>query len=498
MRYFLLLFLLFSGFSSAYTFRLEAYGDTYPSATAACDGFKSKQVIQQQYPSSAVLSGGPINYACDVRYFNSGMSQIASSAITRTGQSCPSNGTFDPLLGVCNSPPALDGTVCFDDAIPPPRVIQNGICTNLASSTPQTQCKYFAGTGNVQTRTFWVYEGSGDSTDLTVQNLQDKTGCEIAPTSDIKPEADCKYFPPTPAVPYFVEGVLSPGVSQPGTYRCKASSALTGNYIAPSNSSGLKPADTICADPGSPACSLPDLNKSEQKPCTYTTDSKGNQVCTSSKFEATQGKTKCGFVGSEFKCSEDLKKATGAGLSIATKVETKTQPDGKIKEVKTDVQTATNCKGTDCTTKTTTTTTTTIKSSGGATESVSGTCTGDNCPDKNTNPDGDGDGFGDCTGSDCGEGEGGGKNDWYTPGEDTYSSVIQDFATAVSGIPVVAGVDNFLTFTPSGACPVYTADVWVFSVRLDQWCSDSTIPWDLIKAIILGCCAFLAFRIAFT
>lgn len=232
----------------------------------------------------------------------------------------------------------------------------------------------------------------------------------------------------------------------------------------------------------------------DEKPCVYSQDG-ASQICQSSVNNEKEGQF-CGEVNGVKTCVDF--KPTKNGIVIDTKVDTETKPDGSKVVTKTDTATKTVCKGAnDCTSTTTKTTTTTNIDANGNTTGVSGSCTGEGCPDKNTNPDGDGDGFGDCTGSDCGEEEGGGSNDWYTPGEDTYASVIEDFSSTVSGLPVVAGVDNFLTFTPSGACPVYNADVWVFSVRLDQWCTESLVPWELIKAVILGCCAFFAFRIAF-
>jgi len=62
--------------------------------------------------------------------------------------------------------------------------------------------------------------------------------------------------------------------------------------------------------------------------------------------------------------------------------------------------------------------------------------------------------------------------------------------------PVVSGLDNFLTVSVGGSCPVWQVSVWVFDIRLDQWCQ-SGIPWELIRAVVLACAAFLAFRIAF-
>ena len=462
LRYLFLSFaLLFSLSSNAedYYWKQNTSSVKHPSALAAAqyvvDQRKLSSPSQTNHRIGSTRWQGAAQFQFCILYSTSPTNHENNcwNSVYRYGNGCPVDSVYNTTTGSCDSA-ALDGSVCSDESVPPPRVNQGGVCVSLNSSLPQTQCKYYAGTGGV--RQFWMYETSGGPPKAEV--MQNKDGCEVSTAEGFKPESDCKYFPPTPAVPYFSEGVLVPGVSQPGAYKCKASTVLTGNYTPPATGSGQKPSDTICADPGSPACTLKDLEKKkEQKPCTYTTDSQGNQVCVSSKFEASEGKTKCGFVGSEFKCSEDLNKAVGEGISIATKVETKPQPDGKTKVTKTDVQTATSCKGIICTTKTTTTTTTTIKDGTGVTESVSGTCTGDNCPDKNGNPDGDGDGFGDCTGDDCGEVSGQALQTPELQDVDGYQETTQKFYGRAKSSPLLSAVSDINAPT-AGVAPNFQSD----------------------------------------
>lgn len=455
-----IIFLISSpAFSADYTWSSPAGGNVFLStALAACkvkDGQQwSTPGTRWQYVSMTFVGSAQYpEYQCRYNTYNAdgsiAMSNYRLGNTVRSGTTCTLPAVYDPATYGCKLPDPLEGTVCFVESVTPPRVMQGGQCINLGTAKPETQCKYFAGSGGV--RSFYMYETPGGPPQA--QPMQDKHGCEVSTAEGFKPEAECKYLPPTPAVPYYSEGVLVPGIAQPGAYKCKASTVLTGNYTPPSNSNGQKPADTICADPGSPACTLAKLEKkTDQKPCTYTTDSAGNQVCVSSKFDATEGKTKCGFVGSEFKCSEDLNKAVGEGISIATKVETKPQPDGKTKVTKTDVQTATSCKGSTCTTKTTTTTTTTIKDGNGTTESVTGVCTGDNCPDKNGNPDGDGDGFGDCTGAECGEGSGKSLTTPELEEVDGYQLTTQKFFNRAKSAPLLSAVGNVQAPT-GGAAP---------------------------------------------
>lgn len=283
-----------------------------------------------------------------------------------------------------------------------------------------------------------------------------------------------------------------------GSYRCK----VTGKYNGDYNPNGTNSPDGFCPTgdcteaPDTPEVPSPTPSEfNDTQPCIYGSDGQGGLTCTSSTKNEKEGSSQCGTVNGTHTCISKAPQYNG--IEIVSNVQSQTNPDGSTTTTKTDTATSTTCKNIgDCTTSSTTTTSTTTKNGAGETTSVSGSCTGAQCPDENTNPDGDGDGLGDCVGGECGEGEGGGA-DWYEPGEDTYQSVIEAYADRIADTPVLSGVSNFLTFTPSGACPVYTVDTWVFSIRLDQWCSGSTIPWELIQAVILAAAAFFAFRIAF-
>ena len=273
-----------------------------------------------------------------------------------------------------------------------------------------------------------------------------------------------------------------------GSYSCRGTGYYTGQACGASPEVG----DSTSSEDPQPQ------TYTENKPCNYTTDSSGAQVCTSEKKEEKEGQY-CGEVNGVKKCVDA--KPTNNGVIVDTKVTTTTNSNGTTTTTKTDTATTSKCTGIgQCTSSTTTTTTTIIKDGNGNTTSTSGSCTGANCPDSNTNPDGDGDGFGDCVDGNCGEGEGEGESigaqDWYEPVEDTYGSVIQAFVNRLSDAPVISGIDNFLALNPGGSCPIWTIDVWVFHAVLDQWCSNA-INWAFIKAIVLAVAAMMAFRIAF-
>ena len=232
---------------------------------------------------------------------------------------------------------------------------------------------------------------------------------------------------------------------------------------------------------------------SKEEPCQYIQGADGVLRCDSEFTTQKEGQF-CGEVNGVKTCVDA--KPTKNGVEISTEVKTETDADGGTTTTKTDTATHTECKGVnDCKSTTTTTTTTIKKDAQGNTSSVTGTCTGPACADKDTNPDSDGDGYGDCVTGDCSSSGGSGEG-WYEAGEDTYASVLGDFRDRVSDLPVTNGVGNFLSFNPSGSCPGSTKQVWVFTVQLDQWCGND-IPWSLIASVILGAAAMMSFRIAF-
>lgn len=138
----------------------------------------------------------------------------------------------------------------------------------------------------------------------------------------------------------------------------------------------------------------------ETKPCNYQLAADGTKSCVATENTEKEGQV-CGTVSATGQQICVDKQPSKNGLSIATVVKTETLPDGTTKTTKTDTATVTKCTGIlDC--KTSTTTVTTVSNGNGT---VSSSCKGENCPDKNTNPDADGDGFGDCVKGPCGEGE---------------------------------------------------------------------------------------------
>lgn len=362
------------------------------------------------------------------------------ATITKYGNECPANTQYNPETGECAAPEAP----CADKA-----GVEEGF--SKAGTAP---------------------DGFGFISSSGMFGTQ-RQGCKGGCATEI------------------VDVRLQGKVKVSGAYYVRGTAVYTGQQCATTGTGDQIDEDTNDSTD-------PETVK-EEVPCVYSTVG-GKQVCESKKSEETEGRH-CGTVNGVQTCVPTAPAKNG--VDIRTEVTTETHADGSTTTTKKDTATATTCKGiNNCTTKTATTTTTTKKNANGSTTSVGSTCTGSACPNKTTDPDGDGDGLGDCaagTGTQCGSGTGGpggGEGqDWYTPGDDTFESVLTQFAAAVKQTPIASQTTNFLTFRASGGCPRWSVSVWVFDIDIDQLCSGD-IPWAAIRAVILAAAAFLSFRIA--
>jgi len=144
--------------------------------------------------------------------------------------------------------------------------------------------------------------------------------------------------------------------------------------------------------------------------------------------------------------------------------------------------------------------TTTIKDGTGNTESASGTCSGPHCPDKNTNPDGDGDGFGDCTGTDCGDEEGAAVAGPATPEleeQDTYAETTQKFINRAKAAPLVSGISG-ISMPAGGSCNIGAAQTWFGSIDFSSFCELAPQILAGLRYLFLAIWAWAAIRLFFT
>lgn len=269
-----------------------------------------------------------------------------------------------------------------------------------------------------------------------------------------------------------------------GAYTCRGTAYYTGQSCA---TTGIS---TEIQDNTSQLPLPTPQTINDEKPCVYSQDG-ASQVCQSSVNNEKEGQF-CGEVNGVKTCVDS--KPTKNGIVIDTKVDTETKPDGSKVVTKTDTATKTVCKGANqCTTTTTVTTTTTNIDGNGNTTGVSGSCTGEACPDKNTNPDGDGDGFGDCTGDDCGEGAGGSFQTPEFEEAPTIAETTGAFIDRVESSPILSTVSS-IGLNGQGSCSMGSASTSIGTISASSICDNS--HWlDPLYFIFLAIHALAAVRV---
>lgn len=264
--------------------------------------------------------------------------------VTRAGDSCPSDTTFNVETGMCEGePPSL--------------------CESLSGTSFPFNKSGTAGDGYVSLSADGKFGGAQQSACYS--------GC-VANTADQK----CT-------------------TRVTGAYFCQGTGYYTGAECGSGGTSEVE--ESPVPDYPEPETFL------EDKPCIPVANPDGSTTCTSEKSVEKEGQH-CGTFNGERICSDSQPSKNKVDIKTDTSV--KTNADGSKTTTKTDTATVTKCNGTSCTTTTTTTKTTTNTDSAGNNTGTTGTCKGPDCPDKNGNPDGDGDGFGDCIGGECEEGSG--------------------------------------------------------------------------------------------
>lgn len=271
-----------------------------------------------------------------------------------------------------------------------------------------------------------------------------------------------------------------------GSYTCRGVAYYTGQGCDSSGSG----TDVIGADTETPEPEPQVI--SEEKPCQYVEQADGTLACDSQKSTEKEGQS-CGTVNGVRKCVDAP--PTKNGIDIRTEVTSESLADGGTKTTKTDVATITKCSGINqCTTTTTTNTTTTTTDPSGKVTQVGGTCSGPACPDENTNPDGNGDGLGDCVvsgGPECSDGD-----DEYPELEegDDFGEATDKFLTRVEGSPLVSAVSG-LQFAAGGSCSFNSFSVPMLGTLSFQpmcaWAADWFAP---LRAILLALWALVAIR----
>lgn len=406
--------------------------------------------------------------------------------VTLGGDSCTKPAVFNPSEGSCVLPLLSDGEWCSAPGQTTTKtfIMSNGACVAPTDAALKDQCKAYSKSpdSGAAVVTSWKWPANDSEELRNPQKAANKIGCEIQLLQDIS----CKTFPPS------VDPLT--GYASEKTLKCKTNSVLTGN-VAPDPKG--TPAGSQCQ--GDECTIEPPAELKEQKPCTYVYDAEGRKTCSSWAFTGKEGAEQCGTVGGVFSCKNDLPKATGKGLSIGTVIDEKPNPDGSKTTTKTDTAKQTVCLANACTTTTTINKTTSIHGADGSLQSTTGTCTGALCASGGKG-DADGDGLGDCKGTDCGEEEGGSSAPPAMPElekEDTYGETTSKFITRIKSAPLVAGI-SAIALPQGGSCSIGSAQTWFGSIDFSVFCQLAPQILASLRYLFIAIWAWAAIRLFFT
>jgi hypothetical protein len=485
--------LLFSSFSFSadYYWRLPT-GHTGGSPSAACGAYVSSLTPRQGFNPSLtnVVMSSQTMGECVIK-------DVGNISVGRNGDSCPNSQTYDPSKYSCTFPAASDGEWCIHPSAPqagPVFIISGGVCVAPVEATKKAQCKAYSKdpvTKNPVVTT-WRYPTNSSAEARNPQKASDAIGCELQLTTDV----ECKTFPAEISKTQFnPDG--SPYTTEK-TLRCKTNATLTGEVAK--NQTG-SPTGTKCGNGDAECVIEPPKELKEEKPCTYQYDIEGRKTCTSWNFKGKEGAEKCGHINGQFVCKNDVPKAVGKGLSIATTISEKSNADGTKTVEKTDVAKQTTCVGSGpgaCQTLITTNKSTTINGADGKPISTTGSCSGASCA-TDKNPDGNGDGLGDCTGDKCDDGEGsqGGITKPEFAKQDNYGEATQKFYNRVKTSPLIGGL-SAIQIPTGGTCNIGSAKTFFGSIDLNSFCVIAPTILQPLRYLFLAIWAWAAIRLFFT
>lgn len=384
-------------------------------------------------------------------------------------------GTCSPAPGgdTCtgNSPP-LTGFGHIKD--------NTGACVDFTRADTPSQCKSLAGAGTGFRNVQISFDGNGNPQTpppLTVM------GCEAA----VLDSSHCKMAPVRCA-----DG--NKLCMQSSINKCKVAVTFTGavgGSGVPLKLSGGPGDDGVCP-PGQSCEPLVPPNQNQSSPCNYVADGEGRMVCDSNKWNAVPGQNNCGMVNGKFGCYG--KAPTSNGINIGTKITTTPNAGGGSTTTKDDTHTVVKCVGAgSCTTSVTNTKTTVVKNGNGVTTGTTTTCTGPACP-SGGNPDGDGDGFGDCVGGEGECSEDGGPSAGTNPELEevpSFGDSINTFKGKVAGSPIPSALSGFRAPT-GGSCPTGTASTFIGDFEYSEHCALVAQQQDLISFVAKLLWSFLA------
>ncbi|MBL4858904.1 MAG: hypothetical protein JKY36_06895 [Erythrobacter sp.] len=482
-RFYIALYILilssafYSGVSLAEDYYWQIGSDTQtrgetPDSSCSKLASKNGRTYQLQY------SGGS-TAAC---YLYMGPVFISQHSVVRQGSGCTLPSIYNPTTGGCEAPQEPGGEKCGDHVIAgvtiPKITTASGECVPFYDADKPSQCEHLS--KSTRTTTVYVeYDGEGNPIPPPPVISQ---GC-VATVIDV---SHCK----APATPK--PGTITLG---PPAQRCKVGVSFSGE-VADGDAPSFVPSATspdVC--PEGESCDVPDEPViTDRKPCSYYADGEGMVSCQSSDYRGVPGEsTNCGsFNNAEWNCNY-TKQPSSNGVSIDTKVETKSNPDGGTTTTKTDIRTDVNCTGVNsCQSVTTKTTNVTIKDGNGNTTSSETKCEGAKCGTGIGKGDGTGTGDGDCI-VDCGEEEVGGD----LPGNDEvagFGESLTSFYARAGNSPVFAAVQG-IAMPSGGSCNFGSATIPVIGSISFNWVCQNADLFDPLYYVMLAIWALAAVRV---
>ncbi|WP_236208482.1 hypothetical protein [Pseudomonas tohonis] len=496
MKKYIVAVILFAVSSHAYSRDYFWYLNSiiFPAGPAAyC---KSLEISNEYARSEVHSSSGFVSdtvYKCAIQIVWPEISSPSVAYFYRDGDGCGAGTIYNTQLGVCEAPRQDVGTRCGDvDSTGYPKIINTaGECVQAPRADIAAFCKFHG-----------QDESYKDSTLRDVLVQKDPNGNPIQPSDTAQFGCAVTVTGMNCTTPAPAETCSS------GVCVVKERSAVCSLNV---HHSGQVFNDK--ADPGvlanarcqSGDCLPPEPKQDkESKPCTYVSTGQNSVACVSSEFFSKEGQSQCGTVNGVLTCKNDLPKPVSGGIRISTEVTSEPQPDGTTKQTKKDTRTDTKCTGmalAGCVTSSTTSTTVTIKDGSGNVISTIGSCTGKGCPDSNTNPDADGDGFGDCVGGDCGEGEGGasGSGVEFPELEEApeYADSAQGYFDRLSNAPIARALKN-ISVPSGGSCNIGSVQVYFGTIDFNSFCTQAPALLNGMYYLFLAIWAWAAIRLFFT
>ncbi len=442
MRFLFFIFIIsFTGqaFSTDYVWRLASGARSNIDYPSALAGCTAEGLARGFTVNPSMDKLSETYFECRAAHIT-GSPVSSFNSISRSGTSCPLDTVYDSTTGACIGNPCSD---------------KNGQSQRFQKSSASSDS--YGSVHTINGKTYFSPQTAGCFSGCAVSTADQKCVSRVS-----------------------------------GAYVCRGTAYYTGQSCATGSAAPAPVEATTSADPA-PANLKTDL------PCKYVSNPDGTQSCTSITAKESEG-LQCGTVNGQQTClaKDPVKDET----KIDTTVSTVTNPDGSTTTIKTDTQTKTTCPSyaPSCKSTTTTTTSTTTMNADGDLIASDGTCTGTNCSSSG-NPDSDGDGFGDCTGDNCGEGEDGKPSNKPTmpklDGAPSYADSLNSFQQKIKVAPIYAAVGG-LSVPSGGACSFGSAQTFFGPISFDDFCAIAPQILNPLRYLFLAIWAWAAIRLFFT